>query len=468
MPIRTAPAFALLLAVAGSGLAACGRSVSSGPTTAPTRGPAGAQAPGAGTVIPFVLVAQPDGSVRPVVNVSVAGGRPVPVLLDTGSTGLYVLASALGPGAVTSGSTGVTQTYANGTEYVSTVRAALVAFGTGVVATPGPIEVGAIGTVGCAPLRPDCPGRTGAAGLVARGLYGTLGVSLTPAQGSRAAIYSPLLQIRGGAQGFAIAYRSPVAGAITIGVAPMAPPASSVIHLSPAAPNRYPNGGRAWDGASAEVCWTIAGSGPRCGPTTFDSGYPHASVDPSGFTGARLEGGTFAPGTTVRLSAGPDRPPFWTFTTGAGSAGSGPSGPPPSYPLTAARPAPSVFATTGTSFFFSHVVTCDAQNGEVIVAPAGPQPLGHLQGQEDRGNARRAAVLRGRRTPGNTRDIQALRCAPDRGVIPGDRRCHYRAGQRRRSRREHRPLRRPAAEAATLRASADGTQLPAGIRAGVG
>ena len=278
----------------------------------------------------------------------------MPVLLDTGSTGLNILASAVGSQGVTNVSTLPAETYADGTEYARTLARATVRLGVAGTAETAPISIGLISGVGCRSSEPTCPGRTGAAGLVARGLYGTLGVSPTPGR-----LSDPLLEVPGGASGFSITYTNPSSGTVTIGLAGQVPAGASVLPLTPLSRAGSPRVTPAWDTASAVTCWTVGDLATSCGRTTFDTGSPSPALDAAAYRGAIAPGGrTFASGLRVSVSA-PGHQPFWTFTTGSG----------PDDRLLAAPPVPGVFATTGSTVYLFASVAYDVVRGRLVVTP---------------------------------------------------------------------------------------------------
>jgi hypothetical protein len=106
------------------------------PASAPT-GPAHVSVPVTMTRIPRTT------SVRPLVDVSVGGGRIVPVVLDTGSTGLHMLPDAIGPSAA---HLGVRRNlaYLGGFLTSEETRAVVAIGGFPSAATPTPIIVGSI------------------------------------------------------------------------------------------------------------------------------------------------------------------------------------------------------------------------------------------------------------------------------------------------------------------------------------
>lgn len=283
----------------------------------------------------------------------------MPVLLDTGSTGLHIVSSALGNSQLNVTTTNSTESYADGTQYTGVLASAPVNFGSsGGVATSGPISFQSITSVGCVSSKPECPAAGGASELIQRGLYGTMGVSLSPSAGVNAPLYSPLLQIPGGSTGFSIAYQSTAAGTITVGAETGRSLGGVTLPLTAASPSTYANGSGAWNVASGQACWTVSGSGPVCGATTFDSGTPATGVEASDFPGLDVSGQNFPAGASVTVSATKGGTPFWSFTSGTTEN---------SNVVTTTAPAASLVATTGNPFFYSGAVTYDSGIGQIIV-----------------------------------------------------------------------------------------------------
>lgn len=118
--------------------------------------------------------------VLPVVRVRIGDGPPVPVLLDTGSTGLNMLAKDLPPAshAVPLGT--VTETWGGGN--VTRGRQALATVSIGGLTTPHPITMGIVEPAGCTPAAPHCRP------WLSSGVDGILGVRVDP----RSALANPL------------------------------------------------------------------------------------------------------------------------------------------------------------------------------------------------------------------------------------------------------------------------------------
>lgn len=125
-----------------------------------------------------------DGDVRYFVNVRIGGGQPVAAMLDTGSFGLRVLASALAPAQYQPSDIVRRFFFGSGVVYTGELAKAEVAIGD--ASTGAPVIIQVIGSVACAPRRPFCPAarldpsryRIGGDGLPGEGFSAILGLSL--------------------------------------------------------------------------------------------------------------------------------------------------------------------------------------------------------------------------------------------------------------------------------------------------
>src|SRR4029077_608576 len=120
------------------------------------------------------------------VTVSVGGGPASQVLVDTGSTGLRVLQSDIGPDVVL---TGMTETYgySSGNFITGVLGFAPVSFpdASSPLSTTGPIAIQVVTSITCDARNPDCQGwPTGQAGV--------MGVAYDNDQ-----IFNPLAQLPG-------------------------------------------------------------------------------------------------------------------------------------------------------------------------------------------------------------------------------------------------------------------------------
>jgi Aspartyl protease len=309
---------------------------------------------GAGNVP--IIVAGGQGTnigVRPLVDVRVANGPPIPVLLDTGSTGLAVYAWALdrdAKRAVAVSSHHVTQRYADGE------------IQTGVMAS-GPITVGGITTtrrvsflliqrVGCDALHPNCPRHGLAEGAVVDGLLGT---SLTPASDGAE---NPLLVLPAPYSRAWSIHLQGNAGTLTLGA--RLPEHPSVEIRLPRLPStsRWPN---RFDDGDIPICWSFQ-LVKLCLPTVFDTGsnamawLSPAWVQPPWNTRPYLPQGW-------RISAslpGATRP-FWIFAAGHVSSEN----------IITRTPAPTETVNTGVQAFYAWTITYDPRLGRLLLTPQG-------------------------------------------------------------------------------------------------
>lgn len=225
--------------------------------------PAGAEAP-ASVHIP--LQPRPDRSgFANFMTVQVGGGPPVNVLFDTGSTGLRLLAQAVGP-EVKLTSTPVTYAYSSGNVINGVLGYALVSFpgSSPATATVKPIAIHVVQSMSCKPDKPDCPGWL-------PGEMGVMGTAYSPLP-----VFNPLAQLPGNqANGFIV-----VANDVTDpGVRPhvvagLTPHNSIGFARAPFGPAEkpQPDGLKAWNTKGIQTCFSVNGSAPGCRNTVFDTG----------------------------------------------------------------------------------------------------------------------------------------------------------------------------------------------------
>ena len=122
--------------------------------------------------------------------------NPVPVILDTGSSGLHIFATAVDttPGArvsVTSEKSNIT--YAGGHRFTGVVASAVITIGTQATATPVPFSL--VNNASCIASKPTCAAAGGVAGFEAKtGADGILGIGMQSSQGP---VTSPILAMPG-------------------------------------------------------------------------------------------------------------------------------------------------------------------------------------------------------------------------------------------------------------------------------
>ena len=254
---RFAVATALVMVV---GLASC--SGSAGPASAAT-----AIRPSR-VVVPVSVVGgqgTPRGA-HPMVDVRVGHSTPVPLLLDTGSTGLQIFAAKVptGPGtgvAVTS--TPDHASYAGGHQLAGVVGTARITLGP--QRTARPVAFGLVQSATCTPAKPACPVAGGVEAAMARGFYGILGIGTNRGPNGLA---NPILGMPARlAQSWSL-HMHRATGRLVLG--PLPTFASRTRATVPLTSLGVVGGNRFWD-ATVHLC-LVVGPSSSCAPGLFDSG----------------------------------------------------------------------------------------------------------------------------------------------------------------------------------------------------
>lgn len=231
-----------------------------------------------------VADAQPDPAVRSVeVPLDVAdiagprlvaevsiGGVPLRVLLDTGSTGLRVVADKVPRTAVSVQGDAPPYGYGSGTRLHGKVARTDLRIG-GHLAADVPIQL--VTSTTCAASKPNCPASGGRKPLMfGRFLDGVLGVSTADAP----ALANPLWSLRdasGRAIGrqFAVHYAPGGHSRLLLDVPPTG---YRTVQLPDRGDADDPAGPPSWNPRALHACFTSTElpSGPVCGPTLLDTG----------------------------------------------------------------------------------------------------------------------------------------------------------------------------------------------------
>jgi hypothetical protein len=162
-------------------------------------------------------------------------------------------------------------------------------------------------------------------------------------------------------QSFSLKVSAHGAGTLTIGPTPSVDSAAGTIAapMTPAVPNRYPNGAPGYQ-KDANLCWSFAGGSPNCGATDMDTGTPGPLFDPTAVGNAPVSDDTLiTPGTTVAATT-PGGRPVWSYAAGTS----------PATNLTVLGAQGETQFNTGINFFFSHTVTYDVAKGQFLLGPA--------------------------------------------------------------------------------------------------
>ncbi len=307
--VRAGVVAGLVLVLIGSGAG-----LADGPGS-PDPSASAAAAPGTITVpIQVVGGAATATTAKPMVEVRVGSGPAVPVLLDTGSSGLQLFAAKAptGPGdGVTVTSTPDRITYAGGHRFIGQVAQAVVTVGA--ARTTRPIPFGLVQTAVCIPTKPLCPvAAGGATSPFDGGAWGILGIGLLPGPDGLANPLTGMVEGRG--HRWSIHLRGS-SGALVLG-APAPSPASLVTSFS-LAPAGTAGGVAFWKDASLPTCVAV-GTASGCGPSLFDTGTAQLQVQGSAYDGLPTSGAgnVVAPGLAVSVTRRAPVAPLWTSTTG--------------------------------------------------------------------------------------------------------------------------------------------------------
>jgi hypothetical protein len=246
--------------------------------------PVGSYAAGAAerVEVPLHQTVLSDGNIRYSVDVSMAGSRPIPAMVDTGSTGLRILSRAVTDTDFASVSDQRSvYGYGSGVRLngvVATLRAGL-----GHLAGQAPIPVQLVRTVDCFPKRPHCPAsrlsqadyRIGGDGLPKEGFDAILGIAM-----GTGPVDNPLRRL--GTEMWIVVLPRP--GEDRPGKLILNPDAGEragytwfpTEHLL----KDLPGGAEFHDAIPG--CLVIKKSGKRiCGPTLLDTGAPEISINSS-------------------------------------------------------------------------------------------------------------------------------------------------------------------------------------------
>lgn len=296
---------------------------------------------------------------RPMVEVRVGRSAPVPLLLDTGSTGLQIFAARVpsGPGSgVTVTSRGDQATYAGGHRLTGVVATGRIAIGP--AQTVHPVSFGLVLSATCTPAKPACPVAGGVEAAMRRGFFGILGIGTNRGPNGLA---NPILGMPGGLARSWSLHMHRATGSLVLGPLPRA---TSGTHVTvPLVGLGTVDGNRFWD-ATVHLC-LVLGPASSCAPGLFDSGTFAMQLPASRFPGAPVLAGTHlvAPGTAVTVTIRGAGAPFWRFTAGATKSAD----------TVSIRPEVPRLVNTGIQAFYAFTITYDNAHGTIGFIAPGPR-----------------------------------------------------------------------------------------------
>lgn len=309
--------------------------------------------------IPLTVVQGPNDGMFLVARISVGDGKPVPVIVDTGSGQLMIRRQAVGrrakisPRIRTLGGFGV-----SGKVTGSTAKASFTIHGVPSATTTKPISFGAVTSFGGTEVL-----------LSGTGTQGIMGIGQLPPN-TRAG-FSPLLSLPSPLwQGYTIALHArggpklilgrPARAAASVSVALLGPRVRVGPFGGPHTPKRYPSGAPAYQGLF-KLCWSVAGQ-KACGPTVADTGNTFGFVGSGLLSNVPNTSGFVAPGLPISIST----PPPSSHVVRAYDTNGNVADELPLY-LTVA-PFTQMFST-GIGLYYADTVGYDLVRGRVVITP---------------------------------------------------------------------------------------------------
>jgi hypothetical protein len=331
--------------------------VCAGPSGASARGAVSSSATSSKPVTVPVHIIGGQGSLqgaRPVVAVKVGNGADVPVLLDTGSSGLRIFDTAV-PSGSKSGVAISTQPsnirYAGGHRFTGVVATASITIGS--QRTARPVRFGLVQNVSCARGKPKCPAAHGMAGFEKYGGYGILGIGTESSGGG---IVSPLLGMPGALGDSWSLHLKARTGQLILG-ASLPRPSAIAATLPMKQIGAAPGGRRLWGDDRIALCLTI-GSATGCAPGLLDSGTYTLQAYGQPFDQVPTVARRVQSGIAVSVRRAGAKQSFWRFSTGSTK----------SKDLVTIRGAKKLFINTGVQTFFDFIVTYSDLRGTVVLA----------------------------------------------------------------------------------------------------
>lgn len=275
-----------------------------------------------------------------IVEISVGGGPSVPVKLDTGSSGLLIDETAVGPEVSQEGGQPFSTSFVSGTVSGTTATGTVTIGG---ISTPNPIEIG---------LLPE--NAFDGSGPETRGLMGIASANDASFDGG---VFAPNLQLAApysSGSTFQIAQNG--SGTWTLGTV-TAPSGAIDIPLVPVTPSTtYPGGGTVY-AKDVDLCWTIATMPPACGTTDLDMGSPRTALNTSQYSALNSGNGELAPGQPLAIAT-PQGASLWSFTTGS-SVGQD--------VVALDELGTTTVFNTGIGYFFGRTIAFDYAGGQLYV-----------------------------------------------------------------------------------------------------
>jgi hypothetical protein len=289
---------------------------------------------------------------RPTVEVRVGNSNPVPVLLDTGSSGLHIFDTVVNTG-IGSGVTLTSQpaniTYAGGHRFTGVVANAVVTIGS--YATKLAVSFAYVEQAFCTPRKPTCPASGGIPGFERSGVYGILGIGT---QSSGGGITSPILGMPRSLGKRWSLHLAGESGTLTLGARLPARRSAATIQMRQIGSS---SSGRAlWADSSLPLCLSV-GQNSECVPGLFDSGTYTMQLSGPALDQAPTITGTdhVVGGTRVSVALSGAKTPFWSFVAGTTKSAD----------LVTVKTGRGPFVNTGVQAFYDFTITYNDTTGQI-------------------------------------------------------------------------------------------------------
>jgi hypothetical protein len=304
-------------------------------------------------VVPVTVVGGQGtpGGAEPMVKVRVGVSNPVPVFLDTGSSGLHIFANAVNtnPG---SGVTVTSQTsniaFPGGVKFSGVVASAVVKVGP--QTTAGPVPFTLVNEASCKASKPSCAAADGInAYESSQGAYGVLGIGTRSSEGN---VISPILGMPGDLSDSWSLRLSGATGSLVLGAptSRVKPPVTTFQMKSTGTVGNK----TLWADSSLPFCVAV-GPTQACVPGLFDSGTASFQISGPVLGQVPTNPGseTVVTGLSVDVAQSGAAAPFWTFTTGLAKSEN----------LVRPGPKPHPFVNTGVQAFYDFTIVYNDLSG---------------------------------------------------------------------------------------------------------
>lgn len=248
------------------------------------------------TTVTLPLAQDSIASIANIITVTVGGGNPAPLAFDTGSSGLRIQESMIGPG-VRKTDRRITGQYPDGTVVEGYLAYAVIGFpgGSGPATTDREVPVEVITSVRCGAFSASCAG-------VPVGTVGYFGADYRGQDG----LSNPFQALPGNlASGYVIDVTDSSNPFVDVGLT-RGNAGDFDFQTIPPGSGATVDGARTWATDALEACYTLDTMGPACQPVLFASGamgvtFALPGYDPQYFSDPA---GNVTPGNTVQMQIG--------------------------------------------------------------------------------------------------------------------------------------------------------------------